>query len=128
MSFFKSKFLFIQKKKNPVGDQPKDIEIKILQIIRPYIENENSIILAVSKGSDDLANSEALKLAREVDPKGVRTIGVLTQLDLMEQGTDVLNDLQNKTYPLQLGAYFHTLIITQNIFLRLRWSSHAWLT
>jgi replication fork clamp-binding protein CrfC len=37
-------------------------------LVRPYVENPNSIILAVSKGSDDLANSEGLKLAREVDP------------------------------------------------------------
>ena len=31
----------------------------------------------------DLANSDGLKLAREVDPEGLRTIGVLTKIDLM---------------------------------------------
>jgi len=33
----------------------------------PYVKNPNSLILAVSKANDDLANSESLKLAREVD-------------------------------------------------------------
>lgn len=59
--------------------------------------------MAVSKATDDLANSESLKLARVYDPKGNRTIGVITQLDLLEEGQDVLNDLQNLTYPLRLG-------------------------
>jgi dynamin 1-like protein len=57
----------------------------------------------VSKGNDDLANSESLKLARKVDPQGVRTLGVVTQIDIMIPGTDILNDLMNKTYPLKLG-------------------------
>ncbi|KAL4503241.1 hypothetical protein ABPG72_000847 [Tetrahymena utriculariae] len=89
--------------KNPVGDQPQDIEQQILNLIEPYIKNPNSIIMAVSKGSDDLANSESLKLSRKIDPQGNRTIGVITQLDLIDEGADVLNDLQNKTYPLKLG-------------------------
>ena len=69
----------------------------------PYIKNPNSIILAVSKATDDLANSESLKLARIVDPEGIRTIGVITCLDLMDEGTDALNYLMNKTYPIKLG-------------------------
>lgn len=89
--------------KNPVGEQPKDIEQKLMEIIRPYIENPNSLILALSKASDDLANSESLKLAREVDSSGQRTIGVITHLDLVDHDTDAINDLMNKTYPLKLG-------------------------
>ena len=57
----------------------------------------------MSKGNDDLANSESLKLARKVDPQGIRTLGVVTQIDIMIPGTDILNDLMNKTYPLKLG-------------------------
>lgn len=89
--------------KNPVGDQPKDIERQVTELILPYITNPNSLILAVSKANDDLANSEGLKLARDVDPQGLRTLGVITQLDIMDEGTDVLNDIMNKTYPLKLG-------------------------
>ena len=42
----------------------------------PYARNKNVLILAVSKATDDIANSESLKFAREVDPRGERTIGV----------------------------------------------------
>ena len=41
-----------------------------------YIKNPNTIILAISAANNDLANSDALKLAREVDPEGQRTLGV----------------------------------------------------
>lgn len=48
-----------------------------------YITKPNAIILAVTSANTDLANSDGLKLAREVDPEGARTIGVLTKVDLM---------------------------------------------
>ena len=51
----------------------------------------------------DLANSESLKLARSVDPQGRRTIGVLTKLDLMDAGTNALDVLSGRVYPLKLG-------------------------
>lgn len=89
--------------KNPVGEQPKDIEVKLKELIKPYVDNPNSLILALSKATDDLANSEALKMAREVDPEGVRTVGVITHLDQMDQNTDALHELNNKIYPLKLG-------------------------
>jgi dynamin 1-like protein len=48
-----------------------------------YIAKPNAIILAVTAANTDLANSDGLKMAREVDPEGTRTIGVLTKVDLM---------------------------------------------
>jgi replication fork clamp-binding protein CrfC len=68
-----------------------------------YISNPNAIILAVTAGNTDLANSDALKLARSVDPDGVRTIGVLTKLDLMDPGTDASEMLANRVIPLRRG-------------------------
>jgi dynamin 1-like protein len=62
-----------------------------------------SVILAVSPANVDLANSEALKIARSVDPQGRRTIGVLTKLDLMDAGTNALDVLTGRVYPLKLG-------------------------
>ena len=50
-----------------------------------------------------LANSESLKLARSVDPQGRRTIGSLTKLDLMDAGTNALDILTGRVYPLKLG-------------------------
>ena len=57
----------------PVGDQPLDIEHQIRHLILQYISNPNSIILAVTPANIDLATSEAIKIAREVDPDGKTT-------------------------------------------------------
>lgn len=89
--------------KVPVGDQPKDIENLIRNMINEYISQENTLILAVSAANQDLANSDALKLAGKVDPDGKRTIGVITKLDLMDQGTDALEIFEGKLLPLKLG-------------------------
>ncbi|KAF9297780.1 vacuolar protein sorting-associated protein 1 [Linnemannia elongata] len=89
--------------KLPVGDQPKDIERQIKDMIVKYITKPNAIILAVTAANTDLANSDGLKLAREVDPEGARTIGVLTKIDLMDSGTDVVDILAGRIIPLRLG-------------------------
>lgn len=89
--------------KVPVGDQPKDIEQLIRGMIMQFISKPNCLILAVSPANADLANSDALKLAREVDPQGLRTIGVITKLDLMDDGTDARDILDNKFIPLRRG-------------------------
>ncbi|RFU33370.1 hypothetical protein B7463_g2963, partial [Scytalidium lignicola] len=89
--------------KVPIGDQPTDIEKQTRNLISEYIAKPNSIILAVSPANVDLVNSEALKLARHVDPLGRRTIGVLTKLDLMDHGTNALDILSGRVYPLKLG-------------------------
>jgi replication fork clamp-binding protein CrfC len=60
----------------------------IQAMILSYIEKDNVIILAVSAANADLANSDALAFSRQVDPRGERTLAVLTKLDLMDQGTD----------------------------------------
>jgi dynamin 1-like protein len=87
----------------PIGDQPTDIEKQTRNLISEYIAKPNSIILAVSPANVDIVNSEALKLARHVDPLGRRTIGVLTKVDLMDHGTNALDILSGRVYPLKLG-------------------------
>uniref|UniRef100_A0A3B4F862 Dynamin-1-like protein n=1 Tax=Pundamilia nyererei TaxID=303518 RepID=A0A3B4F862_9CICH len=89
--------------KVPVGDQPKDIEIQIRELILKYISNPNSIILAVTAANTDMATSEALKVAREVDPDGRRTLAVITKLDLMDAGTDAMDVLMGRVIPVKLG-------------------------
>ena len=129
--------------KVPVGDQPKNIEVQIRDIVLQYVANPSSIILAVrgppgqldaglgrgprdhvctcseaplqhrgnvawlgvqyrgiysnlkpqllgqvTPANSDLATSESLQLAKAVDPKGDRTVGVLTKIDLMDKGTN----------------------------------------
>ncbi|KAF9072875.1 Dynamin central region-domain-containing protein [Rhodocollybia butyracea] len=89
--------------KVPVGDQPKDIEKQIKDMLMKYISKPACIILAVSPANVDLANSDGLKMAREVDPEGNRTIGVLTKIDLMDTGTDVVDILAGRVIPLRMG-------------------------
>lgn len=61
--------------KVPIGDQPPDIEAQIKGMIFQFIKRENCLILAVTPANTDLANSDALKLAKEVDPQGIRSSG-----------------------------------------------------
>mmetsp|Transcript_18992 Transcript_18992/g.31134 ORF Transcript_18992/g.31134 Transcript_18992/m.31134 type:complete len:1083 (-) Transcript_18992:172-3420(-) len=89
--------------KVPVGDQPPDIELQIRSMINSFISRPNCIILAVTAANTDIANSDALQLAKAVDPAGERTVGVITKLDLMDQGTDAKDVLLGKVYPLKKG-------------------------
>ena len=86
-----------------VGDQPADIEQQIKDMLMQFITKETCLILAVTPANVDLATSDALNLAKQVDPDGLRTIGVLTKLDLMDEGTDARDVLENKLLPLRRG-------------------------
>ncbi|XP_064487986.1 dynamin-1-like protein [Ornithodoros turicata] len=89
--------------KVPVGNQPQDIETMIHGLVLKYISNPNAIILAVTPANTDFATSEAMKLAREVDPEGRRTLAVITKLDLMDAGTDAMDVLCGRIIPVNLG-------------------------
>ncbi|XP_057721044.1 phragmoplastin DRP1E-like [Arachis stenosperma] len=84
-----------------VEGQPESIVQEIETMVRSYVEKPNSIILAISPANQDIATSDAIKLAREVDPTGERTFGVLTKLDLMDKGTNALDVLEGRSYRLQ---------------------------
>ncbi|KAI3441732.1 uncharacterized protein J3R85_001759 [Psidium guajava] len=84
-----------------VEGQPDSIVQDIENMVRSYIEKPNCIILAISPANQDLATSDAIKISREVDPRGERTIGVLTKIDLMDKGTDAVDILEGKSYKLQ---------------------------
>jgi GTPase SAR1 family protein len=84
-------------------EQPEDIVETIESIAREYSSNENSIILAISSANNDIATSDALRLALEVDKSLNRTIGVLTKIDMMNKGTNCLETMQNRQFKLNLG-------------------------
>ena len=88
-----------------VGDQPPDINEQIREMLMHFISNPRTLILAVTPANQDLANSDAMQLAKEVDPEGYRTVGVLTKLDLMDRGTDALDIINNNVIPLKLGYF-----------------------
>ncbi|CDJ48393.1 dynamin-like protein, putative [Eimeria brunetti] len=92
--------------KVPVGDQPSDIELQIRKIVLQYISQPSCVILAITAANTDIANSDSLKIARDADPEGIRTIGVVTKVDTMEEGCDCADVLLGKVYPLRRG-YVH---------------------
>lgn len=64
--------------KLPVGDQPTHIEEHTIDLIMEYVNNPNCIIiLAVTSANVDMATSEALKIARNVDKNGDRILAVV---------------------------------------------------
>lgn len=59
--------------------QPADIADQIRGMVLDFISNDNCLILAVSPANTDLANSDALKIAKEVDPQGQWVVMKVTQ-------------------------------------------------
>ena len=88
--------------------QPKDIKNQIRELLYKYISDPETIILAVMPARTDIEADIALDLIKESDPMGKRTIGILTKIDLMNEGTDITNYLENKvSKDLQLNlGYF----------------------
>ena len=87
----------------PVGDQPKNIEEITKEMTLRYINDPYTIILCAIDVNQDITTSDGLYLAKEIDYYGERTLGVLTKVDLMDEGTDCKEILLNKLVPLKLG-------------------------
>ncbi|NXA61055.1 MX protein, partial [Mohoua ochrocephala] len=88
-----------------VGDQPRDIGNQIKMLLKRFIGCKETVNLVVVPCNVDIATTEALKMAQEVDPSGERTIGILTKPDLVDRGTEdsVLNIVRNRVIPLKKG-------------------------
>ncbi|KAM9246125.1 interferon-induced GTP-binding protein Mx-like [Leptosomus discolor] len=88
-----------------VGDQPKDIGEQIKMLLKKIIGCKETLNLVVVPCNVDIATTEALKMAQEVDPSGERTLGVLTKPDLVDRGTEesVINIIRNLVIPLKKG-------------------------
>ena len=82
-------------------DQPPELKQKISDLCDKYLQAPN-IILAISAADVDLANSTSLRASRRVDPRGERTIGVITKMDLVDPGRG-FSMLSDRKYPLRLG-------------------------
>ena len=84
----------------PTQDQPANIEEITVSLIRNTIKHDDCIILAVMPANVDFANCACIKLAREVDPRGERSLGVVTKIDLCELG--ILDKLRGE-FSFKLG-------------------------
>lgn len=85
------------------SDQPVDIERITTEMAKKYCGDERTIILCVIPGNIDLTTSEALKYAQDWDKNQVRTLGVMTKLDIMDSGTSAKKALMNQEVFLKLG-------------------------
>jgi GTPase Era involved in 16S rRNA processing len=65
----------------------KQVEELIMKMWKRYIQKPNALILYTIPCTVDLNASQALSLAREVDPKGERTLTVATKVDLRVPST-----------------------------------------
>jgi len=85
------------------SDQTEDIEKVTRDMVMRYASDKRTVILAVIPANQDISCSDALQIARSIDPEGIRTLGVITKVDIMDSGTDAGRMLQGADIPLRLG-------------------------
>ncbi|KAL0957060.1 hypothetical protein HGRIS_003158 [Hohenbuehelia grisea] len=72
-----------------LNDEPETIAL-VYSLVSGEIRTPNTIILTAIPMTDDMKNQQAVQLARDADPDGERTIGVLTKVDMLTQGSTTL--------------------------------------
>ncbi len=72
----------------PQSDKDADL---VQKMVKSYMEKGRSIILAVVSAKSDLAMQAITKMARDIDPQGQRTMGIITKPDLLFAGSDSEN-------------------------------------
>ncbi|KAF3903551.1 Dynamin [Arthrobotrys entomopaga] len=89
----------------------------IRSLIQSYIQDPRTIIMAVMDGRNNLANQEVFKMAREVDPEGKRTVGIITKCDAVAPGDEhgVIQIASNKLEILHHGWFVVKNRSTQEI-------------
>jgi len=85
------------------SDQPDNIEQITRAMAMRYVSDPRTIILCTLPANADMTTSDGLQIAREVDPKGIRTIGVITKIDIMDKGTNAKRMIEGKDVALRLG-------------------------
>ena len=92
-------------KKTTQGVTTKEDMAMVSRMVHGYMSNPRSVILAVIPSNVDVATQEILDKAEELDPDGIRTLGILTKPDLVDKGaeTAVINMVKGRSHVLQLG-------------------------
>ncbi|KAG5656751.1 hypothetical protein KAF25_010304 [Fusarium avenaceum] len=86
----------------------KEDMVMVKELVKGYIKNDRTVILAVLPSNVDVATQEILELAEDYDKDGVRTLGVLTKPDLVtepEAQNAVCDLINGKKRPLNLGYF-----------------------
>lgn len=83
----------------------------VKEMVKRYIKDKRTIILAILPSNVDVATQEILTLAEEVDRTGDRTLGILTKADLLKEQSAklaVVNLVEGRRKPLKLGYHLVT--------------------
>ncbi|KAI0198155.1 dynamin GTPase [Astrocystis sublimbata] len=74
-------------------------------MVRSYMSNPRSVMLTVVASNIDIATQEIVEQAEDLDPEGIRTLGVLTKPDLVDKGGEdnVIQLIEGKRHRLKLG-------------------------
>ncbi|KAF8434364.1 P-loop containing nucleoside triphosphate hydrolase protein [Boletus edulis BED1] len=88
------------------GSDGRDIEL-VKSLVTSYIEKPSCVILLTVACETDFENQGAHTLAKEYDPDGKRTVGVLTKPDRIPPGDEPewIKILRNETEPLVNNWY-----------------------
>lgn len=86
-----------------IAGQEKNIEQITKEMAKRYCADPRTIILAVVPANQDMSTSDALQMAMELDPKGTRTLGVITKIDIMDRGTNAKKMIMGEEVSLRLG-------------------------
>ncbi|KAK3904321.1 hypothetical protein C8A05DRAFT_31904 [Staphylotrichum tortipilum] len=90
------------------GITTKEDMAMVMNMVRWYIQDSRTVILAVLPSNVDVSTQEILTMAAEYDKDGERTLGILTKPDLvMEPSAQaaVCNIVRGRKKPLTLGYY-----------------------
>ncbi|KAK4042400.1 hypothetical protein C8A01DRAFT_33471 [Parachaetomium inaequale] len=90
------------------GVTTKEDMVMVRNMVRWYIQDSRTVILAVLPSNIDISNQEILTMAEEYDPNGERTLGILTKPDLVTEPSakaSVCNIVRGKKKQLTLGYY-----------------------
>ncbi|KAI6269017.1 hypothetical protein MCOR27_009913 [Pyricularia oryzae] len=74
------------------------------------IRGSRTIVLAVVQATNDIANQVIIQLARQYDPEGQRTVGIITKADLINEGSEAsLAQFANNQANIKLNLGFFLL-------------------
>ncbi|RIA95863.1 P-loop containing nucleoside triphosphate hydrolase protein [Glomus cerebriforme] len=82
--------------------------IKLIEeLVEDYISKEQSIVVATISCKDEIDNQAIVTLAKKADKQGLRTLGVLTKPDTIEEGThdNWIKIVRGDAHSLALGYY-----------------------
>jgi len=93
--------------------QPKDIKTQIRNLVRTYIDIDNTYILAIVAARADIETDMALELIKEHDTTFQRTLGVLTKVDLMNESSNdsIMKYLEHDTLCIDLRMKYKYIAV-----------------